>query len=90
MVASQELCNSSVCSNPQEKFIMLDQILETFSFGKRFVSASFFYTGLGLLFFAITPDVPSVEATSGCGAGCLDGQICVLIGETYQCQCPPE
>jgi hypothetical protein len=52
-------------------------VLSLISFNGNYLVATFFYFGVGLLLFGITPD-SSVHAQSGCGgeAICPDGYQC--------------
>ncbi|MDR2439730.1 MAG: hypothetical protein LBE12_10235 [Planctomycetaceae bacterium] len=65
--------------------------IRLFSFGNRYVSATFLYLGLGFILFAITPELPQSFAQcdscgNGCGGeeGCPDGLVC----QDGECVCP--
>jgi hypothetical protein len=64
---------------------MLMKILETVSFGRRYVMASLFYMGVGLVLLAIVPSESQVLADGDCG--CPPDTRCVLVGEEYECEC---
>ncbi|MDR2757019.1 MAG: hypothetical protein LBC20_15085 [Planctomycetaceae bacterium] len=47
-----------------------------FSFGNYYVSATFFYLGLGFILFAVTPELPqSFAQCDSCETGC-GGEEC--------------
>jgi hypothetical protein len=56
----------------------MQTILSLVSFKGNYLIAMFMYLGLGLLLLGIMPDLPPVNATSGCGgeATCPTGQVC--------------
>ncbi|MDR2651131.1 MAG: hypothetical protein LBC68_02280 [Prevotellaceae bacterium] len=56
----------------------MKMFLNLISFRDNYWTAVFVYFGLGLLLLGITPDLPSVNALSGCGgeATCPNGQVC--------------
>jgi hypothetical protein len=66
-------------------------IFDLISFRGNYFTAIFLYLGLGLFLLGITPDLPSVHATDGCGgeAVCPAGYICCngecCLGTTCPC-----
>jgi hypothetical protein len=60
---------------------MFTTMLKKLSFGERFVAASFFYIGIGLILLAFLPVENGIKAQSGstCDAGenpCPSGYVC--------------
>ncbi len=68
---------------------MSEKLFDLVTFKRHWAVAGLFYIGIGLILLAITPGQPTTLATDGCG-GCPEGQVCVQVGETYQCMCPGE
>lgn len=56
----------------------MKKFLNLISFNDNYLTAIFVYLGLSLLLLGITPELPSVHATAGCGgeATCPTGQVC--------------
>lgn len=64
----------------------MKKLLMLFSFNERYILASFFYFGVGLMLLAITPQQHFAVAQSGCGGEsvCPTGYKCVS-GECRLC-----
>lgn len=65
----------------------MHKLTDSISFNGHWLTAGLFYTGVGLILLALTPSQRTLYATDGCG-GCPEGQICVQVGENYECECP--
>jgi hypothetical protein len=71
--------------------MVLSRLWSIVSLGRRYLVASVFYVGLGLILGNVMPDVPSARASGGsCGPEnpCGSGEICCVgtcVPDTYVC-----